>query len=191
MKPEVLISIAIFVLTPIIMAVVLTKQKNDRINTVTMAKLMKILFVFASCFFSGAMVYCLINEDFSNPAWSVPYFFGAIFVIAPIIALIWSFTYKITINDDHFIYRNIFGKSKTYSYDEITGIKRLKGNEFISTFKIVVGKGKIEVSNAYVNYDMIYKKLNKEKIFKKFSRPLPKKDKQYPPTQSKGRVATR
>jgi hypothetical protein len=33
--------------------------------------------------------------------------------LAFIMGTIWSFAYKITVNDDHFIYRNIFGKSKT------------------------------------------------------------------------------
>ncbi len=53
--------------------------------------------------------------------------------------MLYALNWRIIVSEDGFVFRNSFGKSKTYKEEEITALKRIK----IGGYRIYIGKKSI------------------------------------------------
>ena len=102
---------------------------------------------------------------------------GAIFLLTSLLVIasmgiyliLCSLFWKLTLDEDQFVYRNIFGVIRIYSYANITRVIECRLPDSKDPYKIVVcvGKTKIQVESTHVNYGrfeyLIKKRLKKAK----------------------------
>lgn len=77
------------------------------------------------------------------------------FVPLGIWLMLYSLNWQIVLNDDSFIYRNMLGKKKTYKYNDITALKRIK----IGGYRMYFGKKSIAVDYFVSDQEVLWDKI--------------------------------
>lgn len=144
----------------------LSNEKNDKTNIVKNPIGIKCLMVGFICFLITMAILAGIFQDYNEDPYGIVGVISVISVFSVLANMIVS--YKLEVFDDYFLFRNFWWRTKKYTYDQITGLKRRKGNEFIICYVVLIGKTKIEISNTMVNFKLIDNKLRREDVFRKF-----------------------
>ncbi len=69
--------------------------------------------------------------------------------------MLYALNWRIIANEDDFVFRNSFGKNKTYKYEEITALKRIK----IGGYRIFIGKKSIAVDYFISGRELLWDKI--------------------------------
>ena len=77
------------------------------------------------------------------------------FVPIGIWLMLYALNWQIVLGDDGFTYRNMFGKKKTYKYEDITALKRIK----IGGYRMYFGKKSIAVDYFVSGQDVLWDKI--------------------------------
>lgn len=169
--PTLLISIMV----PILLRCIICKIQSTKISspyTFQYPHILSILYLVPIVLIVGLFIWAnLSNHRSTLSLYIFLYTFYAIFVTALIWAFLKTLRFQLTLEDDHILYRNIFGSVKTYKYEDITklNVYHDKSNTPVR-YKIYIGKRKIEVDNFMINFHN-FPKLMKKRL-KKFKNPV-------------------
>ena len=78
-----------------------------------------------------------------------------VFSLVYVYIIMYALNWKIEVNRDVFVYRNMFRKVRVYQYSDIEAIKRIK----IGGYKLVLKKKKIYVDYYILNSEILWNKI--------------------------------
>lgn len=90
------------------------------------------------------------NEE--NVAWSIGYFLMSCLGVW---IVLYALNWRITMQEDSFTFKNMFGKKTTYKYQEITAVKHIK----IGGYRVYIGKKSIAVDFYILGRQLLWDKI--------------------------------
>ena len=104
------------------------------------------------------VVGAILSDQGLDPLVIMPpvVFVGMYLILLPI-------NWRIYVEKEYFIFRNVLGVKRKYFYHDITKIKIREDNRY---YKLYISKKKITVDDMVTNYESFLNKLKKEKVLK-------------------------
>ena len=111
------------------------------------------------------------QKDATDPLWKTILFFciAGVFVLVSALYALMCFNFRVILDEEQLIYRNMWGITRRYRYEDIYRVKcwRRKGSSMTEEYIICVGRQKIKVNIFMVNFynfaEMMKSRLRKVK----------------------------
>ena len=148
------IPILISLLVPLSLSVIIAKTQSIKPSSPYIFKYPKFLIVFFGFFtivLLGVNVWLCLTYKENLKAFIFLFPCYLLFATLTIWVFLTSLNYRLVLEEEYMLYRNLFGRVKIIKYEEISAIKTEKyknENQYI----IYIGHRKIEVNQFVINY---------------------------------------
>ncbi len=160
----------IFLVVPLVLTLIRTRAaKFPDKEVIKFPKFVPILGAFGFIMFVALGLWALLQGSFSNVIAGIVFVVIVLSITCPI--FLWTFlmgvNWKLILDEEQLIYRNLWGRVKRINYQDITGIKTCyaKKSDIVQGYIIYIGKKRIVIQSLATNLNTfpktIKKRLNK------------------------------